>query len=317
MRSSRSLRLAPLALAAVLLVAACGESLDGSDAADGATTETTAADGATATTAPGEESDGSDGTGDTAAGDADTSNGKPEVQIPDTLPTELVITDLVEGTGDAAVVGDTVVVNYVGVRSEDGTEFDNSYDTGAPFSVPLGGGRVIAGWDQGLVGVKVGGQRQLDIPADLAYGDSPQGDVIQPGDALTFVVDVIAVLAKSDPADAPTISVEPGTTADSLQIEDLTTGAGDEIQPGQSIAFDYIFIRADTGEQLESSWESGSPQTFPYDEVQLPPVLFEALAGLQVGTLRQVTIPFADASDIFQLPGDTDVVLVMQVNAIY
>jgi peptidylprolyl isomerase len=118
---------------------------------------------------------------------------KPAVSIPDELPTELVVTDLVEGTGAAAQAGDTVVVHYVGVRSEDGVEFDNSYDSGSPFPVVLGAGGVIPGWDQGLIGVKAGGQRQLDIPADLAYGDGGRGDVIRPGDALSFVVDVVSI----------------------------------------------------------------------------------------------------------------------------
>ncbi len=118
---------------------------------------------------------------------------KPAVSIPDTLPTELIVTDLVEGTGDGAQPGDTVLVHYVGVRTADGTEFDNSYDRGTPFPVQLGSGGVIQGWDEGLVGAQVGDQRQLDIPASLAYGDSPPGDPIQPGDALTFVIDVMAI----------------------------------------------------------------------------------------------------------------------------
>lgn len=117
---------------------------------------------------------------------------KPEVAIPTELPTELVITDIVEGTGEGAQNGDTVLVHYVGVRSEDGVEFDNSYDRGSPFPVVLGSGGVIQGWDQGLVGVKVGGQRQLDIPSELAYGDADRG-TIRPGDALTFVIDVVSI----------------------------------------------------------------------------------------------------------------------------
>ncbi len=118
---------------------------------------------------------------------------KPEVSIPAELPTELVVTDLVEGTGPAAQVGDTVLVHYVGVRSEDGVEFDNSYDRGSPYPVVLGSGGVIAGWEQGLIGVKAGGQRQLDIPADLAYGDTGSGDIIRPGDAISFVIDVMSI----------------------------------------------------------------------------------------------------------------------------
>jgi cyclophilin family peptidyl-prolyl cis-trans isomerase len=129
---------------------------------------------------------------------------KPEVEIPAELPTELVITDITEGTGEPAKAGDTVTVNYVGVRSADGTEFDNSYDRGSPFPVTLGAGQVIPGWDEGLIGVKQGGRRQLDIPADLAYGDQGAGDVIQPGDALSFVVDVVSIeFAPPPPTLAP------------------------------------------------------------------------------------------------------------------
>jgi peptidylprolyl isomerase len=122
---------------------------------------------------------------------------KPDVVIPTEPVTELVITDLVEGTGEGAQNGDTVLVHYVGVRSEDGVEFDSSYDRGTPYPVVLGSGSVIAGWDQGLLGVKAGGRRQLDIPAELAYGDADRG-TIRPGDALTFVIDVISVTPATD-----------------------------------------------------------------------------------------------------------------------
>ncbi len=118
---------------------------------------------------------------------------KPDVSIPDASPTELVITDLVEGTGEGARIGDTVLVHYVGVRTDDGTEFDNSYDSGSPFPVQLGSGGVIQGWEEGLLGAQVGDQRQLDIPAALAYGDNPPGPPIEPGDALTFVIDIMAI----------------------------------------------------------------------------------------------------------------------------
>lgn len=121
---------------------------------------------------------------------------KPVVEIPDEIPTELVVTVLQEGEGPEAAAGDTVWVHYIGVRSEDGAEFDNSYDRDRAFPVQVGVGQVIQGWDQGLIGVQAGERLQLDIPSDLAYGDSPNGDIIQAGDALTFVIDVMAV----DPA---------------------------------------------------------------------------------------------------------------------
>jgi cyclophilin family peptidyl-prolyl cis-trans isomerase len=131
-------------------------------------------------------------------------SGKPEVSLPAELPTELVVTDLIEGTGEPANKGDSITVNYVGVRSEDGTEFDNSYDRGEPYTITLGEGGVIEGWDEGLIGAKAGGRRQLDIPASLAYGDQGAGDVIEPGDALSFVIDVVSITpAPTPPTLAP------------------------------------------------------------------------------------------------------------------
>ena len=103
----------------------------------------------------------------------------PDVEIPSETPTELVVTEITPGSGPKAVNGDMVLVNYVGVRSEDGTQFDTNYGGGPPFPVTLGAGGVIEGWDQGLQGVQAGERLQLDIPADLAYGDQPQGDVIK------------------------------------------------------------------------------------------------------------------------------------------
>ncbi len=118
---------------------------------------------------------------------------KPDVEIPADIPTELEVTVLSPGEGPEAAIGDTVEVHYVGVRSEDGTEFDNSFDRGQTLPVTVGAGGVIQGWDEGLVGAQAGSQIQLDIPADMAYGDNPPGDPIQPGDALTFVIDVMSV----------------------------------------------------------------------------------------------------------------------------
>jgi peptidylprolyl isomerase len=123
---------------------------------------------------------------------ADDVTGKPSVQVPEELPTELVVTTIEEGSGPEAQAGDTIEVNYVGVRSADGVEFDNSYDRGASFPFTLGQGSVIAGWDDGLVGAQEGEILQLDIPADLAYGDADRG-VIRAGDSLSFVVEVVSI----------------------------------------------------------------------------------------------------------------------------
>ena len=106
---------------------------------------------------------------------------------------ELKIIDLEIGTGPEAVAGKTVAVHYVGVAHSSGEEFDSSYDRGAPLVFPLGGRRVITGWDTGLIGMKVGGRRRLEIPPHLAYGDRGAGGVIGPGETLIFVCDLVGV----------------------------------------------------------------------------------------------------------------------------
>lgn len=119
---------------------------------------------------------------------------KPEVDFPEgDPPADLVIDDVIEGDGEQARVGQTAVVHYVGVAYSTGEEFDASWNRGEAFSFPLGGGRVIAGWDQGVVGMKVGGRRRLVIPPDLGYGDRGAGGAIAPGETLIFVVDLLAL----------------------------------------------------------------------------------------------------------------------------
>ncbi|GAA2780162.1 FKBP-type peptidyl-prolyl cis-trans isomerase [Crossiella cryophila] len=119
---------------------------------------------------------------------------KPTVTVPDgPSPDYLDITDLEVGDGPEAVVGQEVTVHYVGVSHSTGRQFDASWDRGDTFSFPLGGGRVIKGWDMGVKGMKVGGRRQLVIPAHLGYGNRGAGSDIKPGETLIFVVDLIAV----------------------------------------------------------------------------------------------------------------------------
>jgi len=105
---------------------------------------------------------------------------------------ELKIEDLTVGTGDEAVAGKKVTVNYAGTL-EDGTKFDSSYDRGAPFSFNLGAGEVIQGWDNGVAGMKVGGKRKLTIPSFLGYGERGAGDAIPPNSTLIFEIELLKV----------------------------------------------------------------------------------------------------------------------------
>ncbi len=121
-----------------------------------------------------------------------SSNEKPEIDFPDGQPpAELEITDITDGTGEEATAGRTAVVHYVGVAFSTGEEFDASWNRGEPFSFRLGAGNVIAGWDRGVQGMKVGGRRKLVIPPDLGYGDRGAGGAIAPGETLIFVVDLL------------------------------------------------------------------------------------------------------------------------------
>ena len=112
-------------------------------------------------------------------------------------PRRLVKEDVVKGKGPAAKPGDTVTVNYVGVAFSTGEEFDNSWDRGQPIKVPLGGGRVIKGWDRGLVGMRAGGRRILSIPPELAYGRQGYPPAIAPNETLVFVIDMVKITPRS------------------------------------------------------------------------------------------------------------------------
>jgi peptidylprolyl isomerase len=120
---------------------------------------------------------------------------KPTVTVSssDAPPAELQLDDVVVGDGDEAVSGRPVSVHYVGVAWSDGQEFDSSWGRNELFRFGLGRGEVIKGWDDGVVGMRVGGRRRITIPPDLGYGAAGAGGVIKGGETLVFVVDLVAV----------------------------------------------------------------------------------------------------------------------------
>jgi len=130
-----------------------------------------------------------------SAGEADISK-KPVIpKQTGAAPTALVAQDLIVGKGATAKSGDQVSMQYVGVLRDTGKEFDSSWKRNKAFDFTLGGGQVIPGWDQGIVGMKVGGRRRLIIPADLAYGAQGQPPTIPANAALVFDVDLKKVAA--------------------------------------------------------------------------------------------------------------------------
>jgi peptidylprolyl isomerase len=173
-----------LLAAGALFFAACGD--DEEESAD-TTTPTTPAQTSTQTEPPSAAAKA----GESEGGDLKDLKRKPAVKVPGgEPPTELQSEDIVKGKGKAARSGDTVAVQYVGVLFDGAQEFDASWDRGEPFEFQLGAGMVIAGWDQGVEGMKVGGRRKLTIPSDLAYGPQGQPPTIPPGATLVFVIDL-------------------------------------------------------------------------------------------------------------------------------
>jgi FKBP-type peptidyl-prolyl cis-trans isomerase len=116
---------------------------------------------------------------------------KPTTRAGSGSVTKLTVKSLVKGKGATARAGQAITVNYVGVRYETGEEFDASWNRSEPFTFQLGAGNIIPGFEQGLIGVTVGSRVQLDIPANLAYGDNPSNGA--PAGPLRFIVDVLAV----------------------------------------------------------------------------------------------------------------------------
>lgn len=146
-----------VAALAALTLSACGDDSNGGEGADGAAT-------------------------------------KPKVEVPaGDPPKTLEKKDLKEGSGEAAISGQKVSVQYVGVAYSTKKEFDSSWSSGRPFNFTLGAGNVIKGWDEGVPGMKVGGRRHLVIPPDMAYGPEGYPGVIGPNETLVFVVDLVSI----------------------------------------------------------------------------------------------------------------------------
>jgi peptidylprolyl isomerase len=165
-----------------LALAACG---DDESKSDPSTAAPSAPAGSTPAPATPTQAEG---------GDPKDLDEKPRVDVPKgDPPAKLETEDIVKGKGTTAKKGDDVEMQYVGVLYADGTEFDTSWDRGEPFQFKLGSGQVIAGWDEGIVGMKEGGRRKLIIPSDKAYGPQGQPPTIPPEAALVFVVDLLRV----------------------------------------------------------------------------------------------------------------------------
>lgn len=327
MRGSTSLLIAGL----LVLTAACGD--DDTEPAAEPTGDTASATG----TASGDATD-------TATGDAAPVPGEiyselcedepdpagylegrvPPAIRPCELPTELVVTTIREGAGREAAAGDTVIVDYTGLRSEDGLVFDSSYVRGMPIDFVLGQGGVIQGWEQGFAGTQAGQLLKIDIPAELGYGDNPPaGGDIRAGDALTFVAEVRAVVPATTGEDAPLdLQIEPSIGATEVTTTDVTVGDGPPLDEGQTAIVHLLLVRGDNEVVLFNTWERNDPIQIVMDQGYTLPGIFEGIQGMNVGGVRVIAMPpdmaFGPEGDTsLGLPAATDLIVVAEVVGAY
>ncbi len=175
---------------------------------------------------------------------------KPEIEFQEgPAPTELVVKDITVGDGAEAVAGALVDVHYVGVEYDTGEEFDSSWSRGESIRFPLAG--LIAGWQEGIPGMKVGGRRQLTIPPELAYGPAGSGHQLS-GKTLVFIIDLLGVQVPPEP---PVIEKPEGPAPTELVVEDIEIGDGAEAQP---VPPSTCTTRASSSTRAKSSTRRGA-----------------------------------------------------------
>lgn len=189
---------------------------------------------------------------------------------------ELLIEDLELGDGTEVMQNDRVTVHYTGWLT-DGTKFDSSVDRGTPFEFVVGAHMVIRGWDEGLLGMKVGGKRKLTIPSEMGYGERGAGDVIPPNATLVFEIQLLDVQKVPEPGQ--------------LQIVEVQVGTGAEAQNGKSVSVHYTGALED-GTVFDSSYDRGEPIEFPLGAGMVIQGWEQGLLGMKEGGKRQLRIPY-------------------------
>jgi peptidylprolyl isomerase len=197
--------------------------------------------------------------------------------------TELIKIDTQLGEGPEAQAGQTVIVHYTGWLFDEsapdnkGAKFDSSLDRNDPFDFPLGAGHVIQGWDEGVQGMKEGGQRTLIIPAEMGYGASGAGDDIPPNATLMFEVRLLKVIR--------------------TDITDTKLGEGDEAREGQQVTVHYtgwLFDKnadGNKGTKFDSSRDRDEPFDFPLGMGRVIQGWDMGVQGMKVGGQRTLIIP--------------------------
>jgi len=224
----------------------------------------------------------------------------PTVTKQSSPPKELGIKDLkVNDKGCEAQTGKYLTADYVGVIGKTGKEFESTWED-EPLEFQLGAGQVIPGWEQGLAGMKVGGQRRLDIPADLAYGKEGRPPDIPADTPLRFVVNLRGVHdtpkckpAQVIPAKGQPSEVEmPERGPEQLEMKDLEAGKGKAAASGNYVEANVLVIACSSGQEVASTWQTGQEKAkVVLGSGQTLAAIEQGLTGMKVGGLRQLNVP--------------------------
>lgn len=210
---------------------------------------------------------------------------KPDVVVPEgDAPDEVTFEDFTEGDGAEVVDGAFVELRYIGVLFETGEEFSSRWGE-EPFRFVTGANVGLPGLEEGLEGMRVGGQRQIVVPAEQAYGDvERQG--IPGGSDLVFLVELEQVFEapEVDNIDEP---------AEELLVEVLIEGDGAQVEEDAELVVNYVGVAQSSGDEFDSSWERGEPAAFALNQVIEG--WQEGMVGQQVGSRVRLTIPGAQA----------------------
>lgn len=198
-------------------------------------------------------------------------------------------TEIKAGDGPAPKAGDIVSVHYTG-KLTDGKKFDSSLDRGQPLQFPLGAGRVIPGWDEGIGLMQKGGKAVLTIPPELGYGARGAGGVIPPNATLVFDVELIDILPGAPAAPTPLNEADYQTTATGLKYHDFVVGSGASPQSGKQVIVHYTGWLTN-GKKFDSSLDRGEPFAFKIGVGQVIRGWDEGVMGMKVGGKRQLLIP--------------------------
>jgi FKBP-type peptidyl-prolyl cis-trans isomerase len=197
------------------------------------------------------------------------------------------VQDVAVGDGPEAVAGAEVEVHYYGML-EDGTVFDTSRDRGKTFGFRIGDHNVIAGWEDGLIGMRVGGRRRLVIPPELGYGDRGAGP-IPPDATLYFEIELLGLVPPRTPPQAPievaADALVPVRNAE-VRTADLVVGDGQRVRRGGRVCIDWASWTG--GEAGEHTYGRKGCTWYRLDDDDLPPLLEHALGRMRVGGRRQV-----------------------------